>query len=203
VLSIAKRLKRHLENDVGAKVILTRTSDYFVPLHVRVRKARVAKADLFVSVHADAWIDRAANGSSVFALSERGATSASARWLAANQNDADLIGGVNLASHEKMLASVLLDMSTTAQIRDSLVLGQSVLSELSGINRLHKGIVEQAGFAVLKAPDIPSILIETAFISNPDEEAKLNDEDYQEQLSVCITSGIIKYVENAWHRKTG
>jgi N-acetylmuramoyl-L-alanine amidase len=194
VLKIAKRLKSKLEDVIGAKVVLTRDGDYFVPLHVRVRKARAAKADLFISIHADAWVERSANGSSVFALSEKGATSTAARWLANNQNEADLIGGVNLKGHERMLASVLLDLSTTAQIKDSLDLGRVVLEKLGGVNRLHKASVEQAGFAVLKAPDIPSILIETAFISNPEEEAKLNDGAYQDKMSVAIAEGIQGYL---------
>jgi N-acetylmuramoyl-L-alanine amidase len=160
---------------------------------VRVQKARKVQSDLFVSIHADAWVDPAARGASVFTLSEKGASSTAARWLANKENAADLIGGVNIKVHDKQLASVLLDLSTTAQINDSQKLGKAVLREISGINRLHKPNVEQAGFAVLKAPDIPSILIETAFISNPEEEAKLTDEDYQEQMASAILTGIRKY----------
>jgi N-acetylmuramoyl-L-alanine amidase len=173
--------------------MLTRDADYFVPLGTRVDKARKVQADLFVSIHADAFVERSARGSSVFVLSEKGASSSAARWLANDQNKADLIGGVNLASHDRQLASVLLDLSTTAQISDSLKLGKAVLSEIGGINRLHRGAVEQAGFAVLKAPDIPSILVETAFISNPEEEAKLKDDGYQDQLADAITKGIRRY----------
>jgi N-acetylmuramoyl-L-alanine amidase len=193
VLSIAKRLKTRLEEQPNMRVLLTRDGDYFVPLHVRVQKARKVQADLFVSIHADAWIEPTARGSSVFALSEKGASSAAARWLATKENSADLIGGVNLKSHDRQLASVLLDLSTTAQINDSLKLAKAVLTEIGGINKLHKNGVEQAGFAVLKAPDIPSILVETAFISNPEEEAKLTDESYQEQMAEALMKGIRKY----------
>jgi N-acetylmuramoyl-L-alanine amidase len=196
VLSIAKRLKAKLEQQPNIRVMLTRDADYFVPLHVRVQKARKVQADLFVSIHADAFVQPTANGSSVFALSEKGASSTAARWLANKENAADLIGGTNIKSHDKQLASVLLDLSTTAQINDSLKLGNAVLKEIGGINRLHKGAVEQAGFAVLKAPDIPSILIETAFISNPEEEARLNDDAYQDRMAEAVTQGIKKYFAN-------
>lgn len=193
VLSIAKRLKGKLEDIPNIRVMLTRDGDYFVPLGKRVEKARKVQADLFVSIHADAFVQPTARGSSVFALSEKGASSSAARWLADKENEADMIGGVNVKNHDRQLASVLLDLSTTAQINDSLKLGKSVLAEIGGINRLHKGSVEQAGFAVLKAPDIPSILIETAFISNPEEEAKLRDENYQNQLADAIVKGIRTY----------
>jgi N-acetylmuramoyl-L-alanine amidase len=193
VLSVARRLKAKLENQPNTRVMLTRDADYFVPLGTRVDKARKVQADLFVSIHADAFVERSARGSSVFVLSEKGASSSAARWLANDQNKADLIGGVNLGSHDRQLASVLLDLSTTAQISDSLKLGKAVLGEIGGINRLHRGAVEQAGFAVLKAPDIPSILVETAFISNPEEEAKLKDDSYQDQLADAITKGIRRY----------
>ncbi|MFJ7568038.1 N-acetylmuramoyl-L-alanine amidase [Herminiimonas sp. NPDC097707] len=193
VLAIAKRLKAKLEQHPNMRVMLTRDGDYFVPLHVRVQKARKVQADLFVSIHADAFVQPTANGSSVFALSEKGASSTAARWLANKENAADLIGGANIKNHDKQLASVLLDLSTTAQINDSLKLGKAVLNEIGGINRLHKGSVEQAGFAVLKAPDIPSILIETAFISNPAEEARLNDDAYQDQMADAVSQGIRKY----------
>ncbi|MFZ6723404.1 N-acetylmuramoyl-L-alanine amidase [Undibacterium sp. Ji49W] len=193
VLSIAKRLKAKIEQHPNMRVMLTRDSDYFVPLNVRVQKARAVQADLFMSVHADAFVNSSARGSSVFVLSEKGASSTAARWLADKENAADLIGGVNIKTHDRQLASVLLDLSTTAQINDSLKLGKVVLNEIGGINKLHKGSVEQAGFAVLKAPDIPSILIETAFISNPEEEAKLTDEDYQNQLADAVMKGIKKY----------
>ncbi len=195
VLSIAKRLKTRLEAQSNIRVMLTRDGDFFVPLHVRVQKARKVQADLLVSIHADAWIEPHARGSSVFALSEKGASSAAARWLANKENSADLIGGVNLKKRDNHLAQVLLDLSTTAQIKDSMKLAKSVLSEIGGINRLHKPAVEQAGFAVLKAPDIPSILIETAFISNPEEEAKLTDNAYQNKMADAITRGILRYLE--------
>ncbi len=193
VLEIAKRLKTKLDAEPNVRVMMTRDADYFVPLNVRVQKARRVQADLFVSIHADAFVSPEARGSSVFALSERGASSTAARWLANKENAADLIGGVNLATRDRQLAGVLLDLSTTAQINDSLKLGHAVLREIGGINRLHKGEVEQAGFAVLKAPDIPSILIETAFISNPDEEKRLNDDAYQDRLASAIVKGIRAY----------
>jgi N-acetylmuramoyl-L-alanine amidase len=193
VLAVAKKLKTRLEALPNTRVMLTRDGDYFVPLGKRVEKARKVQADLFVSIHADAFIEQRARGSSVFVLSEKGASSTAARWLATDQNRADMIGGVNLAKHDRQLASVLFDLSTTAQINDSLKLGKAVLGEIGGINRLHKSAVEQAGFAVLKAPDIPSILVETAFISNPEEEAKLKDDDYQDQLANAITKGIKRY----------
>ena len=193
VLSIAKRIKSKIEEQPNMRVMLTRDADFFVPLPMRVQKARKVQADLFVSIHADGFIEPTARGSSVFALSEKGASSTTARWLANKENAADLIGGVNIKSHDIQLAGVLLDLSTTAQINDSMKLAKAVLGEIGGINRLHKGAVEQAGFAVLKAPDIPSILIETAFISNPEEEAKLTDDDYQDQMADAILKGIKKY----------
>jgi N-acetylmuramoyl-L-alanine amidase len=193
VLAVAKRLKAKLEDLPNTRVMLTRDADFFVPLGQRVEKARKVQADLFVSIHADAFVERTARGSSVFVLSEKGASSSAARWLANDQNKADLIGGVNLGGHDRELASVLIDLSQTAQINDSMKLGKAVLTEIGGINRLHRGVVEQAGFAVLKAPDIPSILVETAFISNPDEEARLKDDAYQNQLADAITKGIKRY----------
>jgi N-acetylmuramoyl-L-alanine amidase len=193
VLAIAKRLKAKIEAQPNMRVMLTRDADYFVPLHVRVQKARSVQADLFMSIHADAFVEPTARGSSVFALSEKGASSTAARWLANKENAADLIGGVNIKTHDRQLASVLLDLTTTAQINDSLKLAKAVLGEIGGINRLHKGAVEQAGFAVLKAPDIPSILIETAFISNPEEEAKLTDNAYQDQMADAVLKGIKRY----------
>jgi len=193
VLSIAKRLKKKIEEQPNMRVMLTRDADFFVPLGMRVQKARKVQADLFISIHADAFVQPTARGSSVFALSEKGASSTAARWLANKENSADMIGGVNIKTHDKQLASVLLDLSTTAQINDSLRIGNAVLKEIGGINKLHKGAVEQAGFAVLKAPDIPSILIETAFISNPEEEAKLTDNSYQDDMADAIMTGIKKY----------
>ncbi|SDC38737.1 N-acetylmuramoyl-L-alanine amidase [Massilia sp. PDC64] len=193
VLAVAKRLKAKLEDLPNTRVMLTRDADFFVPLGQRVEKARKVQADLFVSIHADAFVEPTARGSSVFVLSEKGASSSAARWLANDQNKADLIGGVNLGTHDRQLASVLIDLSQTAQINDSMKLGKAVLTEIGGINRLHRGVVEQAGFAVLKAPDIPSILVETAFISNPEEEARLKDDAYQNQLADAITKGIKRY----------
>jgi len=193
VLEIAKRIKAKIEDQPNMRVMLTRDADFFVPLPVRVQKARKVQADLFVSIHADGFIEPTARGSSVFALSEKGASSTTARWLANKENAADLIGGVNIKSHDAQLAGVLLDLSTTAQINDSMKLAKDVLGEIGGINKLHKGAVEQAGFAVLKAPDIPSILIETAFISNPEEEEKLTDDNYQDQMAEAVLKGIKKY----------
>ncbi|HEX5639172.1 MAG TPA: N-acetylmuramoyl-L-alanine amidase [Burkholderiaceae bacterium] len=195
-LAIGRRLRDMIVADSGLRVAMTRDGDFFVPLRTRVAKARAVQADLFVSIHADAWIKPDARGSSVFALSENGASSSAAAWMARRENDADLIGGINLASADKHLARVLLDLSTTAQINDSLKLGNSVLRELERVNQLHKPRVEQAGFAVLKAPDIPSILVETAFISNPQEEARLRDDAYQEQMARALLIGIKRYFAN-------
>ena len=193
VLQIAKRLKALLEDEPNMRVILTRDGDYFVPLGVRVKKARAVRADLFVSIHADAFIKPDAHGSSVFALSERGASSTAARWLAQTQNDADLIGGVKVDTKDKYLAHTLMDLTQTATINDSLKLGKSMLGELGGVNRLHKSGVEQASFAVLKAPDIPSVLVETAFISNPQEEKKLVDAAYQQKMAIALRNGIRQF----------
>ncbi len=193
VLSIAKLLSNKINTLPSMRAMLTRDADYFVPLHVRVQKAQRVRADLFLSIHADAFVLPHARGSSVFALSERGATSAAARWMANKENASDQIGGVNVATKDKETTRVLLDLSTTAQIRDSLKLGGAVLGAMGQINRLHKAHVEQAGFAVLKAPDIPSVLVETAFISNPEEEAKLNDPAYQEQIANAIVRGVREY----------
>ena len=192
-LTIARKLKAIIDAEPNMRAVLTRDGDYFIPLQVRVQKARRVHADLFVSVHADAFVGSHARGSSVFALSERGATSTAAKLLAKRENEADLIGGVNLAVKDRYLAMTLADLSLTAQINDSLKLGKAVLTELGGVNDLHKGRVEQAGFAVLKAPDIPSILVETAFISNPEEERKLNNEAYQEKIAQAIFNGIKLY----------
>ncbi len=192
-LAIAKRLVAMLGAQPGMRAMLTRDDDYFVPLNVRVQKARRVQADLFISIHADAFTTPTARGSSVFALSEHGATSAAARWLAQRENDADLIGGINLDSKEPFLARTLLDLSQTAQINDSLRVGRAVLDGIGAVNALHKGSVEQAGFAVLKAPDIPSILVETAFISNPDEELKLKSDRYQQKFAESISNGVKRY----------
>lgn len=192
-LEVARRLKTRIDSETNMRAVLTRDSDFFVPLGTRVQKARRVHSDLFVSIHADAWIKPDARGSSVFVLSERGASSSAARWLAQKENEADLIGGVNLDVKDPFLARTLLDLSQTATINDSLKLGKYVLGELGSINTLHKSQVEQAGFAVLKAPDIPSILVETAFISNPEEERRLNDARYQDKLADAIVRGIRQY----------
>ncbi len=193
VLQIAKKLKALLENEANVRVVLTRDGDYFVPLGVRVKKARAVNADLFVSIHADAFVRPGANGSSVFALSEGGATSSQARWLAQTQNDADLIGGIKIKTENPYLARTLMDLTTTATINDSMKLGKAMLGEIGNINRLHKPSVEQANFAVLKAPDIPSILVETAFISNPEEEQKLISDAYQNKMAQALHQGIKRY----------
>nr|QGH74564.1 n-acetylmuramoyl-l-alanine amidase 2 [Vibrio phage ST3] len=192
-LAIAKKLKAKIDAEPNMRGVLTRDGDYFIPLHGRVNKARKLQADLFVSIHADAFTNPAARGSSVFALSEKGATSASARYLAKKENESDLIGGVSLNVKDPVLARTLLDLSQTATINDSLKLGKAVLGQIGNINKLHKNHVEQAGFAVLKSPDIPSILVETAFISNPEEERKLNDDAYQDKLVLSILQGIKQY----------
>jgi N-acetylmuramoyl-L-alanine amidase len=194
-LSIARKLKAKVDAVPGMRAVLTRDGDYFIPLQQRVAKARQAQADLFVSIHADSFIHPHAQGSSVFALSERGATSAAARWLAKHENDADMVGGTNIDVGDVRLKKVLIDLSQTATITDSLRLGRLVLDEMGEINDLHKARVEQAGFAVLKAPDIPSILVETAFISNPEEEQKLNDEGYQDKIAESILAGIQRYFD--------
>ncbi|MBS0552126.1 MAG: N-acetylmuramoyl-L-alanine amidase [Proteobacteria bacterium] len=194
-LSIARRLKRQIESHPNMRAVLTRDGDYFVPLGQRVTRARRVQADLFVSIHADAFVRPDARGRSVFVLSARGASRSAARWLAQKENDADLIGGVNLARQDGHIARTLLDLSQTATINDSLKLGRAVLGEIGDINKLHKGDVEQAGFAVLKAPDIPSVLVETAFISNPEEERRLNDDSYQDKMANAITRGIKRYFD--------
>lgn len=193
VLAIAKRLKARIDAEPSMRAMLTRDDDYFVPLAQRVQKARRVQADLFISIHADAFREPTARGSSVFALSERGATSAAAKWLAQKENDADLIGGVDLDRRDPVLARTLLDLSQTAQISDSLKVGQHVLDGIGTHNALHKNSVEQAGFAVLKAPDIPSILVETAFISNPDEELKLRSDRHQRKFAESIHEGVMRY----------
>ena len=192
-LAIARRLRKLVDASGDMRAVMTRDGDYFIPLHMRVVKARRAHADLFVSIHADSYINSHASGSSVFALSEHGATSAAARWLAKNENEADLIGGVNIDTKDPYLARTLLDLSQTATISDSLKLGKYVLGQLGDINNLHRGIVEQAGFAVLKAPDIPSVLVETAFISNPEGERHLRNPAFREKIAYAIFEGIKHY----------
>ena len=197
VLKIAKMLRDRINassaNGSPMRAFLTREADFFVPLHVRVQKARRVQADLFVSIHADAFFTPQASGASVFALSQGAASSSAARWMAQKENKADLIGGLNLGTQDAQVQHAMLDMSTAAQIKDSLQLGSSLLREIGGVGRLHKPRVEQAGFAVLKAPDIPSVLVETAFISNPQEEEKLRSEAYQQQLTDALMRGIVQY----------
>ena len=201
VLKIAHRMRDRINNTViktrmgplPMRAYLTRDADFFVPLQLRVEKARRVQADLFVSIHADAFMTPDARGASVFALSQGAATSAAARWMASQENRADLVGGLNLKVQDATVQRALLDMSTTAQINDSLKLGNEMLGQIRRIGKLHKPQVEQAGFAVLKAPDIPSVLVETAFISNPDEEARLNSESYQNELSDALMRSIERY----------
>ena len=192
-LAIARKLKELVDDEPNMRGILIRDGDYFIPLVNRVIKARKVQADLFVSIHADAYVKPHARGSSVFALSESGATSAAAGWLARKENEADLIGGVNIDVSDPTLKQVLIDLSQTATINDSLKLAKAVLGEIGSVNDLHKPHVEQAGFAVLKAPDIPSILVETAFLTNPEEEKKLKDDRYQDKMAQAILVGIRKY----------
>ena len=193
VLQIALQLRDRINTLPNMRAMLTRDADFFVPLHERVRKAQRVQADLFVSIHADAFITPQARGASVFALSQNGASSAAARWMANRENQADLVGGVNIKAKDASVLRTLIDMSTTAQIRDSMKLGGEVLGQIGRVGKLHKGSVEQAGFAVLKAPDIPSILVESAFISNPEEEAKLREPDYQARLVHALAVGIQRY----------
>lgn len=193
VLQIALRLRDRINQQPNMRAYLTRDADFFVPLHIRVQKARRVQADLFISIHADAFFTDRPQGASVFALSERGASSSAARWIADKENSADLVGGINVKAKDAQVQKALLDMSTTAQISDSMKLGGAMLGEIGAVGRLHKPRVEQAGFAVLKAPDIPSVLVETAFISNPEEEAKLRSESYQIQLSDALMRGIARY----------
>jgi N-acetylmuramoyl-L-alanine amidase len=193
-LAIARRLKARIDQEPNMRAVMVRDGDYFVPLAQRVAKSRRVQADLFVSIHADAWVRPDARGSSVFALSERGATSTAASMLATRENQSDLIGGVNFGVKDPILARTLLDLSLTATINDSLKLGKAVLAELGDVNDLHKASVEQAGFAVLKAPDVPSILVETAFISNPEEEKRLKDSAYQDKMALAILGGIKRYL---------
>ena len=193
VLAIALQLRDRLNANPGMRAMLTRDADFFVPLGQRVAKARRVQADLFVSIHADAFFTPQARGASVFALSDKGASSSAARWMADRENAADLVGGLNVAAADAHVMRTLLDMSTTAQIKDSLKLGTEVLARIGQVGRLHKASVEQASFAVLKAPDIPSILVETAFVSNPEEEAKLRDPAYQAQLVEALASGVQRY----------
>jgi N-acetylmuramoyl-L-alanine amidase len=190
VLMVAKLLEQRINAEPNMRAYLTRNSDFFVPLAERVSKARRVQADLFVSIHADAFVDRRAKGASVFVLSERGASSAAARWIAAKENGADAVGGLNFKGQNKEVSNLLRELSATAQIQSSTLLAKSVLREMGSIGSLHSAGVEQAGFAVLKAPDITSILVETAFISNPDEEARLSDKTYQEKIANAVFKGL-------------
>jgi N-acetylmuramoyl-L-alanine amidase len=190
VLMIAKALEQRINAEPNLRCYLTRDSDFFVPLASRVAKARRVQADLFVSIHADAFVDSRAKGASVFVVSERGASSAAARWLAAKENRADAVGGMNYNGQNKEVSNLLRELSVTAQLQASTSLAKAVLKEMQGIGSLHSQGVEQAGFAVLKAPDITSILVETAFISNPDEEARLTDTKYQDRIANAVFKGI-------------
>lgn len=197
VLQVAKKLRERINattvNGNPMRAYMTRDADFFVPLGTRVQKAQRVRADLFISIHADAFMTPRPQGASIFALSTKGASSAAARWMANKENAADLVGGINVKTKDATLQRTLLDMSTTAQIKDSLKLGGAMLAEVGRVGKLHKPRVEQAGFAVLKAPDIPSVLVETAFISNPDEEVRLRSEAYQNQLADALLKGIVKY----------
>ena len=197
VLRLAHRLRDRINatslNGNTMRAYMTRDADFFVPLHVRVQKAQRVQADLFISIHADAFFTPRPQGASVFALSQGGASSTAARWMAAQENKADLVGGLNIKAKDAQVKRALFDMSTTAQINDSLKLGSAMLGEIGRVGKLHKPKVEQASFAVLKAPDIPSVLVEAAFISNPEEEAKLNSDAYQEQLADALMRGIAGY----------
>ncbi|MEN9436495.1 MAG: hypothetical protein RIR09_1150 [Pseudomonadota bacterium] len=188
-----ERINATVINGNTMRAYLTRDADFFVPLHVRVQKARRVQADLFVSLHADAFYTPDPQGASVFALSQGGASSSAARWMAAKENKADRIGGINIKAKDASVLRAMLDMSTTAQINDSLKLGKTLLGEIGRVGKLHKARVEQASFAVLKAPDIPSVLVEAAFISNPTEEAKLNSDTYLNQLADALMRGISAY----------
>ncbi|AGF47104.1 N-acetylmuramoyl-L-alanine amidase [Candidatus Kinetoplastibacterium desouzaii TCC079E] len=194
-LSIANKLKKILDNQKIFSTYLTRDGDYFVPLDLRIQKARILNADLLISIHADAWIDIKANGASVFALSNNGASSTQAKWLANRANQSDLLGGIDLKHQNKNIAKVLLELSTTTQIKSSIRIGSIVLKELKQISKLHKDNVGQAEFAILKAPDIPSILIETAFISNPKEEILLKEEKHQKKIAIAIAKSIHTYFD--------
>ncbi len=194
-LAIAKKLRDAINKEPNLQGVLIRDGDYFIPLAKRVAKARKLEADLFVSIHADAFTKKSVKGSSVFALSERGASSAFAKFIANKENESDLICGVSIDDKHPVLAQTLLDLSLSATINDSMKLGRYVLDEMGKVNTLHKKYVEQAGFAVLKAPDIPSILVETAFISNPKEEKNLRSESFQIKLAESVVKGIKTYLK--------
>ncbi|MDO4905563.1 MAG: N-acetylmuramoyl-L-alanine amidase [Lautropia sp.] len=193
VLAVGKRVRQMLAKEENLRVVLTRDGDYFVPLAKRVSKARGVRADLFVSIHADAFIKPEARGSSVYVLSSTGASSLGAKWLAKRENNSDLIGGINIKTSLPETANLLMDLYTTSQIRDSRAVAKLMLSELGQVGSLHKTSVEQANFAVLRSPDVPSVLVETAFISNPEEEKRLRTPQYQEELARAISKGILDY----------
>lgn len=194
VLQIARRVRNLLKNEAKIKVYMTRNEDVFLPLKVRVEKARALHADLFISIHADAFTSRSVKGSSVFALSTRGASSSAASYLAQTQNEADDIGGVS-RSGDKYLDHTILDLVQKTTLGNGVLLGTSILNRMKNVNKLHKPSIEKAGFAVLKAPDIPSVLVETAFISNPAEEQKLKTAAFQNQVSKAIVDGIKDYIK--------
>ncbi|EDY86490.1 N-acetylmuramoyl-L-alanine amidase [gamma proteobacterium HTCC5015] len=193
VLSIANKLKRHINQQKGMKAVMIRDGDYFIPLRKRIVKARQHQADMFISIHADAFPDKRASGSSVYALSINGASSEAAKWLAKRENAADLLGGVSLGDKDDLVASVLMDLSQKAAIQSSLEVGDQILGQLGRVKKLHKRKVQQAGFLVLKSPDIPSILVETAFITNPSEAKKLRDQNGQDRMARAIVRGVRYY----------
>ena len=195
VLQIARELVEAINRERGMRAVLTRTGDYYLPLRKRIELARRHKADLFISIHADAFTNRRVSGSSVYVLSNRGASSEHARWLAERENASDLIGGVSLDDKDSLLASVLLDLSQTASLEASIDVAEEVLAGLKKVGKVHKPGVESAAFAVLKSPDIPSLLVEAAFISNPREEKKLNSSAYQRKLAQAVAAGVKRYFE--------
>ncbi len=203
VLQIAKKLKDRINKQPGLRAELTRTGDYYIPLRKRARIARRRQADLFVSIHADAFKNKLARGASVYALSQRGASSETAKWLANKENASDLVGGVSLADKDDLLASVLLDLSMTKTVNESISFGRDVLLELKKIGRVHSPRVEQAGFVVLKSPDIPSILVETAYITNPGEEKLLMSSRHQSRIAAAIVAGIARYLAKSGSHYAG
>ena len=203
VLEIAKKLKARIDRHPGLRAELTRTGDYYIPLRKRTRIARQRQADLFVSIHADAFKNKSARGASVYALSQRGASSETAKWLANKENASDLVGGVSLAGKDTLLAGVLLDLSMTNTVNESLSFGREVLAELKKIGRVHSTRVEQAGFVVLKSPDMPSILVETAYITNPVEEKLLMSAQHQHRIAAAIVAGINRYLAKNGGRYVG